>query len=152
MRPSFQKNYKFVRGQTKCETALVNNTAYPASSAYVDVSGYEGVEVLIHLGTLADAVVFTLKQTDGISGATLDTIDTANCKKTVATTDDGQVISMYLESAQLAEDHHWITCYVSGVSGSDYADILFLLGGARHLPVTQATAVCPSDNQLMKAG
>jgi len=152
MRPSFQDDYKFVLGQELVETALNNNTAYPTTASYIDVTGYEWVEVIIHLGTLADAVVFTLKQTDGVSGSTLDTIDTANCKKTVATADAGQIISMHLQTEQLAADHHFVTCYVSSVSGSDYADIIYLLGGARHLPVTQATAVCPSDNQLIKAG
>ena len=152
MRPSFQKDYKFVLGQSLPETVLANNTAYPASGSYVAVVGHEWVEVVIHLGTIADAVVFTLKQTDGVSGATLDTIDTANCKKTIATTDDGQIISMHLQTEQLAADHNWITCYASGISGSNYADIIYLLGGTRDKPVTQATAVCPSDNQLMKAG
>jgi hypothetical protein len=142
----FSDNYKWVLGQAKVETALNNNTAYPATSEYIDVSGYNGVHVFIHLGTLADSVVFTLKQTDGISGTTLDTIDATYCKKTVATTDGGQCLYFYLDPEMLSADHHFITTYVSSVSGSDYADIFYLLGPARHSPVTQTSTVLPSDN------
>ena len=151
MRNIFSDNYKFVLGNAKAETALSNNTAYPDSGSYIDVGGYEGVHVLIHLGTIADAVVFTLKQTDSVSG-TLDTIDTTNCKKTITATDDGQMIYFYLDPEQLSEDHHFITCYVSGISGTNYADINYLLGPARHSPVSQSSSVMPSDNILKKAG
>lgn len=152
MRINFADDFKVVLGNSLCETALSNSTAYPASGSYVDVSGYEDVNVNIHLGTQADAVVFTMKQTDGVSGSTLDTIDSSLCKKTIATTDDGQAINFHIETAKLAKDHHFLTCYITAVSGSDYADILYFLGGARHQPVTQASAVMPSDNQLDYSG
>ena len=152
MRPTFQHNYKFVAGQTSPEDALANGN-YPASGSYVDLTGYEWAEVVIHLGAVDSAVVFTLKQTDGTAGATLDTIDTVNCKKTIATTDDDQIINFHLQTEQLAANHHFITCVVSSAAGSnDYGDILYFLGGARHVPVTQTTALCPSDNQFIKAG
>lgn len=152
MRPTFQHNYKFVAGQTSPEDVLTN-ASYPASGSYIDMTGYEWVEVVIHLGAVDSALVFTLQQTDGAAGATLDTIDTVNCKKTIATTDADQIISMFLATENLAKDHHFITCTVSSAAGAnDYGDILFFLGGARHVPVTQTTALCPSDNQLIKAG
>jgi hypothetical protein len=151
MKNIFSDNFKWVLGQSLCETALSNNTAYPASGSYIDVSDYTAVHVFVHLGTIADTVAFTLKQTDSTAG-TLDTIDSTNCKKTIATTDDGQCVYFYLDPQTLADDHHFITTYVSGVSGTDYADIYYLLGPARHCPVTQTTTVLPTDNVLEKAG
>lgn len=150
MRYAFQKNYKFVAGQTSPED-LLTTTNYPAT--YIDVSGYEWVEVIIHLGNLddGDTPVFEVFQSDTASGS-LDTLDETNCKKTcVGTTDDDQMITMYIETATLLEDHHFITTACSGGTAS-YADIIYLLGGARHMPITQDTTMMPSDNQLMRAG
>lgn len=153
MRGIFHKDYKVVLGQSKPETALANNTDYPASGSYVDVSGYEWVNVVIHLGTLANTPAFTMKQTDATNGATLDTISTSLCVKTVAATDDGQVINFYIQTANLATDHHFLTCRVTGAGATaDYADILYFLGGARHQPVTQTSTVMPSDNTFTFAG
>ncbi len=150
MHGAFSKDFKVAKGNAKPDTALVNSTYYPASAAFIDVSGYEWVNVIVHLGTIADAISFTLKQAEAANG-TPDTIDTANCVKTLGTTDDGQVLSFFLETAQLAADHHFITCLVGSVSGNNYASILYYLGGARHQPVTQASAVMPSDNIFIKA-
>jgi hypothetical protein len=82
----------------------------------------------------------------------MDTIDATNCVKEVAHSDDDQVVVFYLETANLAEDHHFITLDVSDVANAAYADIMFYLGGARHMPVTQTTALCPTDNQFFLAG
>jgi len=153
MHNNFAKDYKFVLGQSLPETALANNTDYPASGSYIDVSGYEWVNVIIHLGTLANTPAFTMKQTDGTAGSTLDTISTTACVKTVAATDDGQVINFYIQTCKLAADHHFLTCRVTGAgSTADYADILYLLGGARHQPVTQTSTVLPSGNTFSFAG
>jgi len=152
MHPTFQKNFKVVAGQASPEDFL-DNLDYPASGSYIDTTGYEWVTCVIHLGALTSALVFTLKQTNGTAGATLDTIDATNCKKTIATTDDDQVILMELQTAMLAEDHHFVSCVVTGeAGGDDYGDIMFYLHGARRLPVTQTTSLCPSDNQLIHAG
>lgn len=147
MRGAFSKDYYVALGNAKCETAL-SNANYPASGSFINVAGYEKVQVVIHLGTLADAVVFTLKQADSVSG-TLDTIDSTYCKKTCATTDDGQVLIFELDTDQLTANHHFLSVAVSGVSGSDYADMMWFLSG-RHLPVTQGSTVVPDDNILSK--
>lgn len=152
MRRAFSETYKLVAGQTSPEDALANGN-YPASGSYVDVSGYETVDIVIHLGALTSAVVFTVKQTDATNGATLDTISTANCVHTIATDDDDECVTFHLETANLADDHHFITVVVSSAAGSDdYADIMYYLGGARHLPVTQTTALLPSASQNIHAG
>jgi len=151
MRHIFSKDVKLVAGQTSPEDSL-STAEYPASGSFIDVTGYEWVNVVVHLGAIdsGDTPVFKLQQSDSVSG-TMDTIDTVNCKKTCAHTDDDQALMFHLETSQLADDHHFITMDVSGVATS-YADILFFLGGARHKPVTQATTLVPTDNQFIKAG
>ena len=149
---AFSKNVKIVRGNTLAETAL-SDGAYPASGSYVDVSGYEMVDIVIHTGTLASAVSFTVKQTDGTAGSTLDTISTANCVHTVAANDDGEFITFNIETQLLAADHHFLAVSVASAgSTADYADITFFLSNPRHLPVTQATAQLPTASQHIQAG
>lgn len=152
MRNAFSKDYKFVEGNTLCDSVLVTNTDYPASGAYVDVSGYEWVNIVIRLGTLADVFTFTVKQTNGVSGATLDTIDATNCVHAVATDDDDEFVTFYIETATLADDHHFITTRITNLASSNYASINYILGGARHQPVTQTTAVLPTASQHIHAG
>ena len=147
---NFAKDYKVVRGNAAANTALANGN-YPASGSYIDVSGYEYVNVHVQLGTIADALTFEVKQTDATNG-TLDTISTTLAKKTIATTDDGQNLNFYIQTANLADDHHFISTVVGAVSGNNYAAINYFLGGARHMPVTQATTVMPTDNTFSFAG
>jgi hypothetical protein len=133
-------------GSYEIETALTAGN-YPASGSYIDVSAYERVHILIHLGSIdaSDVPVFELKQADSASG-TLDTIDTTYAKHTCAADDDGEFIFFTLEVDKLAVDHHFISCVVSGVTNATYADIIFL-GQALSLPVTQATGVAPAASQ-----
>ena len=151
MRHCFSKDMKLVAGQTSPEDVLAV-AEYPASGSFIDVTGFEWVNVVVHLGAIdsGDTPVFKLQQSDSISG-TMDTIDTVNCKKTCAHTDDDQALMFYLETSQLDADHHFITMDVSGVA-TTYGDIIFLLGGARDRPVTQGTTLVPTDNQFIKAG
>ena len=151
MRGVFSKDMKLVAGQTSPEDSL-STAEYPASGSFIDTRGYEWVNVIVHLGAIdsGDTPIFKLQQSDSVSG-TMDTIDTTNCTKTCAHTDDDQALMFYLETATLADDHYYITMDVSGVATS-YADILFVLGGARHKPVTQSTTLVPTDNQLIRAG
>ena len=152
MRHAFSKDMKVVAGQTSPEDSLTT-AEYPASGSFIDVSGYEWVNVIIHLGAVhaSDTPIFKIQQSDATDG-TMDTIDTTNCKKTCTGSDDDQVVMFYLETSQLAADHHYITCDVSGVGNTSYGDIMFYLGGTRHKPVTQSTTLVPTDNQFIKAG
>ena len=152
MRGVFSKDMKLVAGQTSPEDAL-STAEYPASTAFIDTRGFEWVNVIVHLGAVhdSDTPTFKLQQSDSVSG-TMDTIDTVNSKKTCAGTDDDQAIMFYLELATLADDHFWITMDVSGVGNTSYGDILFVLGGTRHQPVTQSTTLVPTANQLIRAG
>ena len=153
MRNAFSKDYLVVAGQTSPEDAL-SSTAYPASGSYIDVSAYEWVNVVVHLGAIdsSDAPKLVLKQTTATNGGTLDTINSA-MTHTAAADDDDEVVTFYLETANLADDHHFVTLSVaSGVSNASYGDIMFYLGGARHQPVTQTTALLPTASQNIYAG
>ena len=152
MRNAFSKDYLVVKGNTLAETALGNNN-YPASGSYIDVSGYEWVNVIIHLGTIhaSDTPKFDVYQTDSTTG-TLDVIDATYCSHTCAADDDGEVISFYIETANLADDHHFISTTCTLATNGSFADIVYYLGGARHQPVTQTTAVLPTASQHIFAG
>jgi len=152
MRHCFSKDVKLMAGQTSPEDALAT-AEYPASASFIDVTGFEWVNVVVHLGAInaSDTPTFKLQQSDSVSG-TMDTIDAVYCRKVAAHTDDDQALMFYLETSQLDTDHHFITMDVSGVANATYGDILFFLGGARDKPVTQATALVPTDNQFIKAG
>jgi hypothetical protein len=151
MRYEFNLKDKIVVGQTSPEDAL-GSSAYPASGSFIDVSGYEWVNVVVHLGALTGTPVFKLKQAESASG-TPDTIDATNCVHTVAASDDDEILLFHLETAKLAVDHHFLTLSVTTGVGTDYADILFYLGGARHEPVTQDTTnLVVSGNAHVCAG
>lgn len=154
MRHEFNLAEKIVHGGTASllvETALTN-AYYPATGYYIDVSGYEWVNVVVMLGTIADTVKFELKQMESLTG-TADTIDGTAMAHTIAADDDGEILLFHLETARLAADHHFVSLQVSGNSGSNFGAILFFLGGARHEPVTQDTTnLVVSGNAHVWAG
>ena len=152
MKQIFSNQFKFVAGQTSPEDALAAGN-YPASGSYVDVSGYEGVNIVIHLGAIdaADTPTFEVKQSDAADG-TLDAIDTTNAKHVCAADDDDECISFYISTQALDEDHHYLSVVVSDVANGSYADIMYYLSDARHLPVSQDTALLPSASQKICTG
>lgn len=145
---NFNKNMKLAAGQTSPEDALAAGN-YPASGSYVDVSNFRWVNVVVHLGAIhaSDVPVFEVKQTDAVDG-TLDTLSATYCKKTCLHTDDDQAIVFAIDTEALAVDHHFLSTVVSGVTNGSYGDIVYYLCGPKKAPVTQTTALLPSDNQL----
>jgi len=148
---NFVKNVKVMAGQASPEDAL-SAADYPASGSYVDVSGYQYVNIVVHLGAVhaSDTPIFEVKEADAADG-TADSIDTTNCKKTCLGTDDDQVIVFFINVDALSEDHHWLTVTVSGVTNGSYGEILYFLCGPKKAPVTQDSTLLPSDNQFQKA-
>lgn len=130
---------QIVLANAKCETAL-QAANYPASGSYIDVSGFEDVNVVIHLGTIhsSDTPTFELKCSDAADG-TLDVIDATYCAHEIANDDDGEFVQFHIKTSALAEDHHFLSCVVSDVANGSYGDIVFYLCGARSLPVTQSS-------------
>lgn len=147
---NFGRNVKFAAGQTSPEDALSAGN-YPASGSYVDVSGFQYVNIVVHLGAVhnSDTPTFEVKQAEAANG-TLDTLDATNCKKICAGTDDDQLINFFINTDVLDTDHHYLSVVVSGVSNGSYGDILYFLCGPRKSPVTQTTALAPSDNLFEK--
>lgn len=137
-----------VRGPTNCETAMSGVSALPASGSYIDVSGYEFVHIIAHLGTLhaSDTPVLTPKVADSASG-TLDVIDSTLAHTCNVTTDDGKFVVWSIEVRKLALDHHFIALALSGtLTNGSYVDVVFLLENGSQ-PVSQTTAQVPSANQ-----
>lgn len=150
--------YKFVSGHTEAadsashdlEDVLVNNEYYPASGSYIDVSGAERVHVLLHIGTLADAITFQLYEAEAVDG-TEDALSTSYYKHTCTATDEGEFVVITIEVSRMSLNHHFLTTKVGAVSGSDYATIVYLLEMYGELPPTQ-NDYFPDGNQYYFTG
>lgn len=147
-------NMKLVKGKTLVETAMTGVGAYPASGSYIDVSGFEYVHILVHLGTLhtSDTPVLTPKCSDSASG-TLDVIDASLAHTPDPDGDDGEWVAWTIAVENLPIDHHFLALAATGtLTNGSYIEVLFLLDGARNLPVTQATAVLPAASRYSWVG
>lgn len=146
---SFSERFKVVRGSAKPETAMSGLTSWPASAAFVDVSGYEFVHIIAHLGTLhgSDTPVLAPKCSDA-ANATLDVISSALAHTCNVTDDDGKDVIWSIEVRKLPLDHHFLALAVSGtLTNGSYVDVTFVLeNGAQ--PVTQPSTVSAAYQYL----
>ncbi len=145
MNGSLAERFKIVRGPTNCETALSGVSVLPASGSFIDVSGYEFVHIIAHVGAVhaSDEPVLTPKCSDAANG-TADTISSA-LAATVAADDDGQMLVWSIEVRKLPTDHHFVALGISGtVTNGSYCDVIFLLEKGSQ-PVTQVAAQIPAD-------
>lgn len=139
---SLAEKMKVVLGSAKPETAMSGVAAYPASGAFVDVSGYEFAHIVAHLGTLhaSDTPTLTPKCSDSVSG-TLDVIDSSLAYECNVTDDDGDVLMWSIEVRKLPLDHHFLALATSGtLTNGSYIDVLFFLENGSQ-PVTQPSTV-----------
>lgn len=146
---SFAERFKVALGSAKPETAMSGVAAYPASGSYVDVSGFEVVHIVAHLGTLhaSDTPVLTPKCSDSVSG-TLDVIDSSLAHTCDVTNDDGDVLVWSIEVRKLPEDHHFLALATSGtLTNGSYIDVLFFLEKGSE-PVTQPSIVAADFDYL----
>lgn len=152
MKWNIGEQFKVVKGNALAETAL-SAADYPASGSYIDVSGFEWVNVMIHLGTIhsSDTPNFELKAAEAANG-TLDQISATYCAHHCANDDDGEFVHFALEVATLPVDHHFVSVVVTDVANGSYGDIVFYLCGARTLPVTQTSTVLPTASTHEWAG
>lgn len=150
MNGSLSERMKVVLGSAKPETAMSGVAAYPASGSYVDVSGYEYVHIISHLGTLhaSDTPTLEPKCSDANNG-TLDSISASALTHTCdVTNDDGDVVMWSIEVRKLPLDHHFVALATGGtLTNGSYIDVLFLLENGGQ-PVTQPTTVPASYNYL----
>jgi len=147
----FAHKFKVAKGQDLVETAL-SATDYPSSGSFIDVGKCERFHVLVHWGTIdaSDTPVIEIKQATAADG-TLTSINTTYCKHTAAGNDDGEFVLFTVETKKLTEDYAYVAAVVSAVTNGSDGDIVFLLPETE-VPVTQATAVCPSASQHEHVG
>jgi hypothetical protein len=148
----FAQDYKIVSGLPIIETALSGMTSLPESGSYIDLSGYELVHILLHLGTInnADTVTFEPRVADSTTG-TLDSID-STLVFTPAITDDGYFAIWTIEVAKLPINHHFLSVLLGGTfTNGTYADVIYMLE-PRRLPVTQTSTVLPTGHQFTWTG
>jgi len=144
----FAKDYYIVSGLPVMSTALSGMTSLPESGSYIDVSGYELVHILLHLGTIdnADSPTFEPRVANSSTG-TLDQID-SSLVFTPAITDDGYFAMWTIAVGRLAEDHHHLAMLLGGTyTNGSYADVIYIME-PRRLPVTQTSTVLPTAHQF----
>ncbi len=149
----FAHSYKLAKGSATMGAAILAATDVPASGSYVDVSGYERVHILCHLGAInaSDSPTLEPKCADAVDG-TADVIVADSLKHTPAVDDDNEWVVWTIEVKKLPLDHHFLTMDIGGTtSNGSYADIIYLLEGL-DTPVTQTTAILPSASQYIYAG
>jgi len=147
---SFYRDVKVVRLKAP-EDALNAATVYPATT-YVDVSNYKYVDVLVNHGALTGTITWSLMENTASTGGTLDVIDATYAKATVSTANADKCAMFHLDTEHLANNHNYIAIKQTGGGAADYADVLFLLHGAKTTPVTNATATFPTAMVKTLAG
>jgi hypothetical protein len=99
--------------------------SYPASAAFIDVSGYERFSFLVQAGALDTALTFQVQQAAAINGSPKDV---TGAVAVVAATDDDKWALIEVQTARLDinNDYHFVTLKATGASGgNDYAAITF---------------------------
>jgi hypothetical protein len=146
---TFHEDIQWVDVQTAPNTALANNTYYPLSTLFVDVSAVERVVFLIKLGTTAEAVTYQVRQ-DTSATVTGAVKALTSAVYVCGAGDAGKQATIDFSTKKLdaANGFKFVSLYLTGIAGTDYAAITCLLYRARILPVTQA-ANYPAANQIV---
>ena len=110
---------------------------YPVTTAYIDVSRFRRFGFKVSCGALADAMTFQVWQDTSATEAAIKVVTGAVLVFTATDDDKWGIIEIDESMLDVNNDFRYITCIVSGVSGSNYAAIDFFGYGARKLPVTQ---------------
>lgn len=140
---SLQKSVVVTPCIVKPDSALTN-ARYPVSGSFIDISKYDRCAFLVHLGTIADTISFSV-YADVTAAETGDIAAVTSATYTLnAATDDGNYFLIEFSPAKVAAlntaslSYRYVTLVVAGNSGSNYAEILFLGTHARSEPVTQS--------------
>ncbi len=137
MRPNFNDQF-YVQSVKTAVDAAATNTQLPASGSFIDASLFQRFVFLIALGTIADALVFKVRQATAKDGTLKDI---TGATYTITATDDGNWLSIEVETARLDinNKYRFVALDVSGVSGSNYIGAFFLGYNPGLAPVTQPT-------------
>ncbi|MCA9940551.1 MAG: hypothetical protein KC418_18060 [Anaerolineales bacterium] len=113
---------------------------YPASGSFIDVADFERFGFYAALDTLADAVDLKVQQATAVDGTPKDI--TSAAKTDIADTDDGTevLIEVQTDHLDINNDYRYVTLDVSGISGNNYAALIFF-GVPKSKPVTQPTTL-----------
>lgn len=150
MNLSFGERFKLVLGSAKPETAMSGVAAYPASGSYVDVSGFEVVHIIAHLGTLhaSDTPTLEPKCADANNGTLGAIVATALVHTADVTNDDGKTVIWSIQVNKLPATKRFITLAMGGtLTNGSYIDVMYLLENGSQ-PVTQPTTHAASYNHL----
>ena len=145
---SLQKSVAFTPAIVKPDTALTD-AYFQLCTLFNDTKGYDHCGFYIHLGTIADALTFAVFQ-DTSATVTGSVKALTGATFTIVATDDGGYFFLEFNTAKLdsANGFRYVTCKVTGTSGSNYAEIAFFGLHARSEPVTQSAYCLASSVNL----
>ena len=133
--------FKIVRGNALAETALAA-AKYPASGAFVDMTGVLWATIIVHLGTIhaSDTPTLTVQEVDTISGTP---VSLTGMSHDCAANDDGEFVVFHVDRSFLTDGYSFLTLDVTDIANGSYGDITYLLYMEQQ-PATQVTAQLPS--------
>lgn len=130
----------YILGLNMPDDALVAGN-YPASTAYIDVSGFERFAFLAFFGALDTETTLQVRQ-DTSATQTANIKDVTGALITVAATGDDRWYLIEVQQNQLDSnnDFRYVTLAVGGAAGANDTACIFFFGvpTGRH-PVTQPT-------------
>jgi hypothetical protein len=120
-------------------TAVAANVRIPASTAFIDMKGFDHAVFLVGIGTENDAVTFTVYQdTSATETGSIKAITGA--AQLIANDDDNKWFTIEFSAEQLdrAGGFRYVTLSPdAGGAGDDYYCVFFLGFKPRSIPVTQ---------------
>lgn len=129
-------------------SAWTDNQYLPASTAFLDMSGYDRVAFWVGLGGIADALTFAI-YADTSATVTGNVAAVTGATKTIAATDDGKWVCIECAAANIGAlntsslTYRYVTLKVSGVSGNNYGVVVAQQwrGGPVDLAVSQSASL-----------
>jgi hypothetical protein len=125
---------------TKISSAVTPTAGAAAQSAIegtiLDMSGYEGVLVIVRMGAITAGAATSIKMQQGAAAAMGDAADLEGTSQTVGDGDDGEIF--YIDLYKPTE--RYVRLYVSrGTQDAAVASAEYIQYGPKAAPVTQPT-------------
>lgn len=127
---------------TKISSAVTPTAGAAGTTAIegtvLDMTGYEGVLVLVRMGTITSGAVTSIKMQSGTDSSVTDAADLLGTSQTIADTDDDK--TFYIDLKRPAE--RYVRLYVSrATQNAVVASANYIQYGAEKAPTTQGTNV-----------
>lgn len=129
------KNVKISQGVTPTAGAA---GATDIEGAIIDMQGYEGVLMIVPMGTIVAGALTSIKARQGDLSGLGDAADIAGSLQTIADTDDNKTFCIDIKNPTA----RYLQAYIArSTSNATVGGVTYIQYGARKVPVTQGTSV-----------